>query len=105
MKYIKLAIIGILIVAAMTVSGDLHQDYLRHFEYAFDNTSLNLPFKVNGEEMTSDILATAEKYNVKFLYSDFKKKEGYKKSIEMSKEYNLYRQDYCGCSYGRGIYE
>lgn len=40
-------------------------------------------------------------YNVKYLYSDFKKKDGYKKSVEISKEYNLYRQDYCGCSYGR----
>ena len=42
-----------------------------------------------------------EKYNIKFLYSDFKKKDGYKKSIILSKEYNLYRQDYCGCLFGR----
>lgn len=38
---------------------------------------------------------------IKFLYSDFKKKEGYKKSIEFSKQYNLYRQDYCGCLYSK----
>lgn len=37
------------------------------------------------------------KYNIKWLYSDFKKKDGYKKSIELSKKYNLYRQNYCGC--------
>lgn len=36
---------------------------------------------------------------VKWLYADFKKKEGYKKSIELSKKYNLYRQDYCGCEF------
>ncbi|MHC1750272.1 MAG: epoxyqueuosine reductase QueH [Cellulosilyticaceae bacterium] len=42
-----------------------------------------------------------EKYNVPYLYSDFKKKEGYKKSIELSQEYNLYRQNYCGCSYSK----
>ena len=42
-----------------------------------------------------------EKYNVKWLYSDFKKAEGYKKSIELSKKYNLYRQDYCGCIYSQ----
>ena len=42
-----------------------------------------------------------EKYNIKFLYSDFKKNDGYKKSIILSKEYNLYRQNYCGCLYGR----
>lgn len=38
---------------------------------------------------------------VKFLYSDFKKKDGYKKSIEFSKKYDLYRQDYCGCLYSK----
>ena len=40
-----------------------------------------------------------EKYNIKWLYSDFKKADGYKKSIELSHKYNLYRQDYCGCKY------
>ena len=40
-----------------------------------------------------------KEYNVNFLYSDFKKEEGYKHSIELSKEYNLYRQLYCGCEY------
>lgn len=42
-----------------------------------------------------------EKYNVKYLYADFKKKNGYKRSIELSKEFNLYRQDYCGCVYSK----
>ena len=43
----------------------------------------------------------SEKYDIPYLYSDFKKKEGYKHSIEMSKEYGLYRQDYCGCIYSK----
>lgn len=38
-------------------------------------------------------------YGVKWLYSDFKKKNGYLESINLSKEYNLYRQNYCGCIY------
>lgn len=42
-----------------------------------------------------------QKYNSKFLISDFKKNEGYKRSIVLSKEYNLYRQDYCGCKYSK----
>lgn len=42
------------------------------------------------------------KYDIKYLQSDFKKKEGYKKSIILSKEYNLYRQNYCGCLYSKG---
>lgn len=41
------------------------------------------------------------KYKSSYLYSDFKKKNGYKRSIELSKEYNLYRQDYCGCIYSK----
>lgn len=43
----------------------------------------------------------SEKYQANYLYSDFKKKNGYKRSIELSKEYNLYRQDYCGCIYSK----
>lgn len=38
---------------------------------------------------------------VKWLFSDFKKKEGYKHSVELSKKYGLYRQDYCGCPYSK----
>ena len=38
-----------------------------------------------------------EKYGIKYLYADFKKKNGYKDSIDLSKKYKLYRQDYCGC--------
>lgn len=41
------------------------------------------------------------KYGVAFLPSDFKKKNGYKRSIELSKEYHLYRQDYCGCAFSK----
>ena len=40
-------------------------------------------------------------YHTNYLYSDFKKKNGYKRSIELSKEYHLYRQDYCGCIYSK----
>lgn len=47
-----------------------------------------------GEEM-------AEKYQSPFLPSDFKKKEGYKRSIELSKEYDLYRQNFCGCAFSK----
>ena len=42
-----------------------------------------------------------DKYNIKYLYADFKKKNGYKRSLELSKEYGLYRQDYCGCIYSK----
>jgi predicted adenine nucleotide alpha hydrolase (AANH) superfamily ATPase len=38
-------------------------------------------------------------YDIKFLVSNFKKQDGYKRSIELSKENNLYRQNYCGCKF------
>ena len=41
----------------------------------------------------------AAEYGVKYLPSDFKKNGGYQRSIELSKEYGLYRQNYCGCEY------
>lgn len=41
----------------------------------------------------------SKELNIKYLYADFKKRDGYKRSIELSKEYDLYRQDYCGCIY------
>lgn len=47
-----------------------------------------------GEEL-------ADKYGVAYLCTDFKKKNGYKRSIELSREYNLYRQNFCGCVYSR----
>ncbi|MDE6128548.1 MAG: epoxyqueuosine reductase QueH [Lachnospiraceae bacterium] len=47
-----------------------------------------------GEKLSQEI-------GVKWLPSDFKKKEGYKQSIELSREYGLYRQNYCGCVYSK----
>lgn len=43
----------------------------------------------------------AQQFGVPYLFSDFKKKNGYKRSCELSAEYGLYRQDYCGCVYSR----
>ncbi len=47
----------------------------------------------------------AEEYGITWLPSDFKKKNGYKRSIELSAEYELYRQDYCGCAFSRAARE
>lgn len=43
----------------------------------------------------------SKKYHIKYLFSDFKKQNGYLHSIELAKQYNLYRQDYCGCIYSK----
>lgn len=46
-------------------------------------------------------LSLAKEYRIKYLEADFKKRDGFKKSIELSKKHGLYRQDYCGCVYSR----
>lgn len=69
--------------------------------YDFFCTTLSVsPYK--NSNLINEIGENLEKmYNTKWLYSDFKKKDGYKQSIELSKKYNLYRQDYCGCIYSK----
>jgi len=69
--------------------------------YDFFGTTLTVsPYK-NSQILNKIGEELENKYNIKYLFSDFKKKEGYKRSIELSKEYNLYRQDYCGCVYSK----
>ena len=69
--------------------------------FTYFGTSLTVsPYK-NAQKINEVGEDLALKYQVSFLYSDFKKHDGYKKSIEMSKQYRLYRQDYCGCSFSK----
>lgn len=70
-----------------------------HFDYF--GTSLTVsPYK-NAQVLNQIGEELQKKFNVKYLYSDFKKRNGYKRSIELSKDYHLYRQDYCGCSFSK----
>ncbi len=68
-------------------------------EKGFDyfTTTLSISPLKNAEKLNEIGCKLEEEYKVKHLSSDFKKKNGYKRSVELSKEYNLYRQDYCGC--------
>ena len=72
-------------------------------EQGFDyfTTSLTISPMKNAEKLNTLGEQMAEKYGVSFLPSDFKKKEGYKRSIELSGELDLYRQDYCGCGFSK----
>lgn len=71
----------------------------RNFDYFTTTLSLS-PYKnsnwINaiGEDLNKI-------YSSQYMYADFKKNNGYKRSIELSKEYNLYRQDYCGCIFSK----
>lgn len=68
-----------------------------NFDYFTTTLSIS-PYK-NAKKINQIGEQLEKECNVKYLYSDFKKKDGYKRSLELSKVYNLYRQDYCGCSY------
>ena len=72
-------------------------------KYKFDyfTTTLSVsPYK-NTQKLNEIGRVLEKQYQVKYLTSDFKKKDGYKRSIELSKKYNLYRQNYCGCIYSK----
>jgi len=70
-----------------------------NYEY-FGTTLTVSPYK-NAQVLNVIGEKLANNYNINWLYGDFKKKEGYKKSIELSKKYELYRQDYCGCLFSK----
>lgn len=69
------------------------------FDYFTTTLSIS-PYK-NAAKLNEIGKQLEEQYNTAYLYSDFKKKNGYKRSIDLSKEYQLYRQDYCGCIYSK----
>lgn len=72
-------------------------------EQGFDYfcTTLSISPLKNSQKINEIGFDTAKKYGVEWLPSDFKKKEGYKRSIELSKEYSLYRQNFCGCVFSK----
>lgn len=67
----------------------------------FFTTTLTISPLKNAGKINEIGERLAAEYGVPFLPSDFKKKNGYKRSVELSKEYDLYRQDYCGCIFSR----
>lgn len=69
------------------------------FDYFTTTLSIS-PYK-NAPKLNEIADELSEIYSVKNLPADFKKKEGYKRSIQLSSEYNLYRQNYCGCVYSK----
>ena len=73
----------------------------RELGYEYFCTTLSVSPHKDAERINKIGMELAEKYGVRWLPSDFKKREGYKRSIELSREYGLYRQDYCGCLYSK----
>lgn len=79
------------LVATAKAAKSMGADY-------FTTTLTVSPYK-NARILNELGLEISRNYGVSYLVSDFKKREGYKRSIELSKVYNLYRQDYCGCEF------
>lgn len=69
--------------------------------YDYFTTTLSISPLKNAAKLNEIGEKLAASCGVAWLPSDFKKRDGYKRSIELSKEYELYRQDYCGCVYSR----
>lgn len=75
--------------------------YAKAHNFDYFTTTLSVsPYK-NAAWINEIGRELEEEVGINFLYADFKKKEGYKESIVLSKEYNLYRQDYCGCKFSK----
>ena len=75
--------------------------YAKNNNFDYITTTLTLSPHKNSKVINEIGSELEKKYHFKYLYSDFKKRDGYKKSIILSHEYNLYRQDYCGCKYSK----
>lgn len=67
--------------------------------FDYFTTTLSISPMKNAEKLNTIGKEVASRYGIKYLQSDFKKKNGYKRSIELSKTHGLYRQDYCGCQF------
>lgn len=69
--------------------------------FDYFTTTLSISPLKNAQKLNEIGRVLSEEYRVPYLYSDFKKKNGYKRSIELSAEYGLYRQNFCGCAFSR----
>ncbi|MBQ3574406.1 MAG: epoxyqueuosine reductase QueH [Clostridia bacterium] len=76
-------------------------EFARQHRMDYFTTTLSISPLKDAQRLNALGGALAEEYGVKYLFSDFKKKEGYKRSCALSQEYGLYRQDYCGCVFSK----
>lgn len=75
--------------------------YAKEAEFDYFTTTLSISPLKNAAKLNEIGAQLAKEYGTAYLFSDFKKKEGYKRSIQLSQEYELYRQNYCGCVYSK----
>ena len=75
--------------------------YAKEGGFDYFTTTLSISPLKNADKLNEIGINVADEYGLNYLFSDFKKRNGYKRSVELSTEYGLYRQDYCGCVYSR----
>ena len=75
--------------------------YAKENNFDYFTTTLTISPLKNSRILNEIGRELESEYKINYLYSDFKKREGYKRSIVLSREYNLYRQDYCGCKFSK----
>ena len=78
-------------------------EYAKKGDFDYFTTTLTISPLKNAEKLNEigELIAKEGDGSVKFLPSDFKKKNGYQRSVEISNEYGMYRQDYCGCVFSK----
>ena len=88
-----------LVCFALRLNETAKQAKAHDFEYF--TTTLSVSPHKNADNVNRIGEAAGRQAGVKYLFADFKKKNGYLRSLQLSKEYDLYRQDYCGCLYSK----
>ena len=76
-------------------------EYARREGFDFFTTTLSISPLKNAEKLNEIGRALQEEYGVRYLFSDFKKKDGYRQSTEIAGAYHMYRQYYCGCEFSK----
>ena len=76
-------------------------EFARSIGADYFTTTLSISPLKDAQRLNAIGRALSEEFGVKYLYSDFKKRDGYRRSCALSEEYGLYRQDFCGCAFSR----
>ena len=74
-------------------------EYAKRIGADYFTTTLSISPLKDAQRLNAIGRALSEEFGVKYLYSDFKKRDGYRRSCALSEEYGLYRQDFCGCAF------
>lgn len=88
-------------IRCFTLRLDKAARYAKTNRFDFFTTTLTISPKKNAEMINKIGLELGNQYQTRYLVSDFKKNNGYKCSVDLSKKYHLYRQNYCGCVFSK----